>query len=181
MRILLPTQTRFVTPGSTELHFYSDRHVRDRVRLHLRRVTENNNRERRTRRTTTEKISSIGGTRAEADAAGKSRSLPKGGGNRWGGRRRLPRPTVLNSSEHAQGCVTFQGDWTLFVLCIGCFFYALRSQLILELWCNSNNYTYLQNVSLFYFQTLNNSSTNHINSSSTSVSAAPSSSSWVLK
>lgn len=80
MRILLPTQTRFVTPGSTELHFYSDRHVRDRVRLHLRRVTENNNRERRTRRTTTEKISSIGGTRAEADAAGKSRRLPKGGG-----------------------------------------------------------------------------------------------------
>ncbi|KAJ4924411.1 hypothetical protein JOQ06_000651 [Pogonophryne albipinna] len=63
MRILLPTQTRFVTPGSTELHFYSDRHVRDRVRLHLRRVTENNNTKRRTRETTTAKISSVDRTR----------------------------------------------------------------------------------------------------------------------
>ncbi|KAI4831638.1 hypothetical protein KUCAC02_001174 [Chaenocephalus aceratus] len=63
MRILLPTHTRFVTPGSTELHFYSDRHVRDRVRLHLRRVTENNNTERRTRETTTAKISSVDRTR----------------------------------------------------------------------------------------------------------------------
>lgn len=73
MRILLPTQTRFVTPGSTELHFYSDRHVRDRVRLHLRRVTENNNRERRTRETTTEKISSIDRTRVKTERTGKSR------------------------------------------------------------------------------------------------------------
>ena len=80
MRILLPTQTRFVTPGSTELHFYSDRHVRDRVRLHLRRVTENNNTERRTRETTTEKISSADGTRGEAESGGNTRELPR---KRW--------------------------------------------------------------------------------------------------
>ncbi|KAJ8415066.1 hypothetical protein AAFF_G00007640 [Aldrovandia affinis] len=41
----LPIQTPSVTPGPSELHFYSGRHVRDRVRLHLRRVTENNNTE----------------------------------------------------------------------------------------------------------------------------------------
>jgi len=35
----------FVTPGPPELHFYSGRHVRARVRLHLRRVTGNNNTE----------------------------------------------------------------------------------------------------------------------------------------
>lgn len=70
-RILLPTRTRFVTPGSTELHFYSDRHVRDRVRLHLRRVTENNNRERRTRPTTTER-NLRGSARHE-----QSRTLPR--------------------------------------------------------------------------------------------------------
>lgn len=40
-----PTQTLLVTPGPSELHFYSVRHVRDRVRLHLRRVTEDNNTE----------------------------------------------------------------------------------------------------------------------------------------
>lgn len=77
MRILLPTQTRFVTPGSAELHFYSDRHVRDRVRLHLRRVTENNNTERRTRETTTAKIISIDETRAKAEDVGNPRSLPR--------------------------------------------------------------------------------------------------------
>lgn len=70
-RFLLPTRTRFVTPGSTELHFYSDRHVRDRVRLHLRRVTENNNRERRTRPTTTER-NLRGSARHE-----QSRTLPR--------------------------------------------------------------------------------------------------------
>lgn len=43
--LLLPIQTPSVTPGPSELHFYSGRHVRDRVRLHLRRVTENNNTE----------------------------------------------------------------------------------------------------------------------------------------
>ncbi|GLD63429.1 Krueppel-like factor 7 isoform X1 [Lates japonicus] len=77
MRILLPTQTRFVTPGSTELHFYSDRHVRDRVRLHLRRVTENNNTERRTRETTTARIISIDRSRVEAERAGEARRLPR--------------------------------------------------------------------------------------------------------
>ncbi|KAM3584822.1 uncharacterized protein V6R79_000126 [Siganus canaliculatus] len=77
MRILLPTQTRFVTPGSTELHFYSDRHVRDRVRLHLRRVTENNNTERRTRETTTEKISSIDRARMTTESSGNGRTPPK--------------------------------------------------------------------------------------------------------
>lgn len=41
----LPIQTPFVTPGPPELHFYSGRHVRARVRLHLRRVTGNNNTE----------------------------------------------------------------------------------------------------------------------------------------
>ncbi|KAL1282230.1 hypothetical protein QQF64_001033 [Cirrhinus molitorella] len=40
-----PTQTRLVTPRPPELHFYLVRHVRDRVRLHLRRVTEDNNTE----------------------------------------------------------------------------------------------------------------------------------------
>ncbi|KAK2857030.1 hypothetical protein Q5P01_005765 [Channa striata] len=77
MRILLPTQTRFVTPGSAELHFYSDRHVRDRVRLHLRRVTENNNTERRTRETTTAKIISIDGTRVAAETDETSRRRPR--------------------------------------------------------------------------------------------------------
>ncbi|CAK6969888.1 Krueppel-like factor 7 isoform X1 [Scomber scombrus] len=88
MRILLPTQTRFVTPGSTELHFYSDRHVRDRVRLHLRRVTENNNTERRTRETTTAKSGSIDRTRVDTQRAGKSRRLPR---KRGGIPRRWPR------------------------------------------------------------------------------------------
>lgn len=41
----LPIQTPFVTPRPPELHFYSGRHVRARVRLHLRRVTGNNNTE----------------------------------------------------------------------------------------------------------------------------------------
>lgn len=81
-RILLPTQTRFVTPGSTELHFYSGRHVRDRVRLHLRRVTENNNRER-TRETTTENISSADSRRTRTEMTGRSR-------NAAGRQRRFP-------------------------------------------------------------------------------------------
>ncbi|TNN52621.1 hypothetical protein EYF80_037199 [Liparis tanakae] len=83
-------KTRFVTPGSTELHFYSDRHVRDRVRLHLRRVTENNNTERRTRETTTAENQlcrgdpSDGGkgrksTRAAEGDDGKTRRYPKKG------------------------------------------------------------------------------------------------------
>lgn len=41
----LPILTPFVTPRPPELHFYSGRHVRARVRLHLRRVTGNNNTE----------------------------------------------------------------------------------------------------------------------------------------
>lgn len=41
----LPIQTPLVTRGPPELHFYSGRHVRARVRLHLRRVTGNNNTE----------------------------------------------------------------------------------------------------------------------------------------
>lgn len=104
-RILLPTRTRFVTPGSTELHFYSDRHVRDRVRLHLRRVTENNNRERRTRPTTTER-NLRGSARHE-----QSRTLPRcdeesrrGAGPRES--RRLPRRTSRVSKHtvaHAWG------------------------------------------------------------------------------
>lgn len=39
----LPEHTPSVAPRPPELHFYSGRHVRARVRLHLRRVTENNN------------------------------------------------------------------------------------------------------------------------------------------
>ncbi|GAA6088379.1 Krueppel-like factor 7 isoform X1 [Tachysurus ichikawai] len=41
--LLLPIHTPSVTREPSELHFYSGRHVRDRVRLHLRRVTDNNN------------------------------------------------------------------------------------------------------------------------------------------
>lgn len=41
----LPILTPRVTPRPPELHFYSGRHVRARVRLHLRRVTGNNNTE----------------------------------------------------------------------------------------------------------------------------------------
>lgn len=40
--LLLPIHTPSVTREPSELHFYSGRHVRDRVRLHLRRVTDNN-------------------------------------------------------------------------------------------------------------------------------------------
>jgi len=47
--LLLPIQTPSVTLEPSELHFYSGRHVRDRVRLHLRRVTENNNTENETK------------------------------------------------------------------------------------------------------------------------------------
>lgn len=39
----LPIQALVVTPGPPKLHFYSGRHVSARVRLHLRRVTGNNN------------------------------------------------------------------------------------------------------------------------------------------
>lgn len=39
----LPTQALVVAPGAPKLHFYSGRRVSARVRLHLRRVTGNNN------------------------------------------------------------------------------------------------------------------------------------------
>lgn len=97
-RILLPTQARFVTPGSTELHFYSDRHVRDRVRLHLRRVTENNNNERRTRQTTTTKICSVDGSRLTTMSGGRTRSSAFVTTWEFG---RLRLSTVCNPSAHA--------------------------------------------------------------------------------
>lgn len=101
MRILLPTQTRFVTPGSTELHFYSDRHVRDRVRLHLRRVTENNNTERRTRETTTAKNPLF---REDPNGAGKGRKVTEKAEGHSKSRRlsRNLRDLPLHFSEHAR-------------------------------------------------------------------------------
>lgn len=71
----LPIRTSFVTPGPPELHFYSGRHVRARVRLHLRRVTGNNNTEigegGRGRQ-----MATLTGNERSSD--GKGRKLPSG-------------------------------------------------------------------------------------------------------
>lgn len=91
--LLLPIHTPSVTPKPSELHFYSGRHVRDRVRLHLRRVTDNNNDTLGTEETERRSQRAAEPSRAERarSAHGTSRTLTEALRRRTGTQRNSPK------------------------------------------------------------------------------------------